>query len=147
MEKNFCKVRSIGDIIASLLLILFGFGFIILPGAAAINVTGTFVLIAGIILALAMKSAYKDSSTGELYSKKERYFSHAKQEELKHSLTSPNHFCTKGENEGNSLRLDIYYNHNKMYIQLLEYVPYSYEPCSQFYEHDLDKGLNFLQKK
>ena len=146
MEKDFYRVRSMVDIIVTLILLLFGFGFIILPDHEAINVTGMILMLTGIILAFVLKSAYKDISTGEIYSKKERYFAHSKHDQLKHALTSPASFCTKGENEGNSLRLDVYYNHNKVYIQLLEYVPYSYEPCSKFYEHDIKSGANYLQK-
>ncbi len=144
MEKNFDRVRSVKDIIISLSLIIAGCGLVTLPNSDAINIAGFFVLIAGLILAFTLKTAYKDILTGEIYAKKERYFSHSKHEQLKQSLTSPTHFCSKGENEGNSLRLDVYYNKQKIYIQLLEYVPYTYEPCTKFYEHDISNGAKFI---
>ena len=134
------------DILISLILVLVGFGLMIIPVNEGINVTGYFLFIAGVILGFVLKSAYMDISTGEIYSKKERYFPHARRDELKRALTSPACFCSKGEDEGNSLRLDVYYNHNKIIIQLLEYVPYSYEPCSKFHEHEYQKGASFLQK-
>jgi hypothetical protein len=43
--------------------------------------------------------------------------------------------------KGNALKLDIYYRKpsGKAYLQLSEYVPYKYEPCSKVYEHELCK--------
>ena len=146
MERDFCKVRSMSDMIIVLLLVLFGFGFIILPGFDAINITGIFLTLTGVILGFTLKSAYMDKSTGEIYSKKERFFSHAKHDNLKHALTCPSKFCPEGENEGNTLRLDVYYNDTKVVIQLLEYVPFTYEPCTQFYEHDADIADAFIRK-
>ena len=145
MEKNFSKVRSMRDIIIVLIVIMFGFGFTIMPAPIAFKITGIFITIAGIILAFTLKTAYIDKTTGEIYSKKERFFSQSKHENLRRSLACPSHFCSKGENDGNTLRLDVYYNHNKIFIQLLEYVPYTYEPCSQFYEHDINTGSKFIQ--
>ena len=100
--------------------------------------------LAGVIFAFVLKTAYKGSITGEIYSKKERYFAHTKLNQLMLSLTSPNRFSTNGENEGNALRLDVYYNRNKVYLQLMEYVPYTYEPCTKFYEHDISDGAKFI---
>ena len=146
MEKNFCRVRSMSDIIITILLFLFGIGFIILPGFEGVNIAGYFLIVAGFIMAFVLKTAYKDTATGEIYSKKERYFAHTQQERLQQTLTCPGSFTSSGENEGSGLRLDVYYNSDRIIIQLLEYVPYSYEPCSNFYEHDVKNGSNFLRR-
>ena len=146
MEQNFCKVRSMGDMIIVLLLILVGFGFIILPGFSTINIIGIVITLLGIVLAFTLKSAYQDKDTGEIYSKKERFFSQTKHEHLKHALACPSKFCSKGEDEGTTLRLDVYYNDTRVIIQLLEYVPFTYEPCTQFYEHDVDTAAAFIRK-
>ena len=144
MEKNFERVRSKRDIWISVSLLVLGCGLMILPNSDSINVTGFIIILAGIIMAFTLRTAYKDCLTGEIYSKKERYFAHAKHDQLMLSLTSPNHFCNNGENEGSSLRLDVYYNKNKVYIQLMEYVPYTYEPCTRFYEYDISNGGKFI---
>ena len=41
-------------------------------------------------------------------------------------------------NKGNAVKLDIYYSKTtgKAYLQLFEYVPYKYEPCSKIYEYE-----------
>ena len=43
------------------------------------------------------------------------------------------------EDKGNAIRLDVYYSKSscKAYLQVFEYVPYKYEPCSKVYEHPL----------
>ena len=144
MEKNFERVRSKKDIFISVSLIILGCGLMILPNSDSINVAGFIMTLAGVIFAFVLKTAYKDSITGEIYSKKERYFAHAKLNQLMLSLTSPNRFSTNGENEGNALRLDVYYNRNKVYLQLMEYIPYTYEPCTKFYEHEISDGAKFI---
>lgn len=116
----------------------------ILPNSIPINIAGFLVAISGVLLIFILKTSYKDISTGEIYTKKERYFSQSKHDQLLHAMTSPKYFCTKGENEGSSLRLDIYYNKEKVYIQLLEYVPYTYEPCTKLYEHDISNGARYI---
>ena len=45
------------------------------------------------------------------------------------------------EDKGNAVKLDVYYSKaiGKAYLQLFEYVPYKYEPCSQMYEHHISR--------
>jgi hypothetical protein len=116
----------------------------ILPDSNGLMIAGFFVMIVGFVMLWAMKTSYKDETTGETFCKKERYFPHSKQEQLMHALTSPTHFNTMKENEGNCLRLDVYYNRKKIYIQLMEYVPYTYEPCTDLYEYDISDGAKFI---
>lgn len=144
MVKNFVRVRSVWDIVISISVIIIGCALMILPDSNGIMIAGFFVFAAGLILLWTMKTAYKDESNGEIFCKKERYFPHSKQEQLMHSLTSPTHFNTMRENEGNYYRLDVYYNRKKIYIQLMEYVPYTYEPCTDFYEYNIGDGAKFI---
>ena len=43
--------------------------------------------------------------------------------------------------------MDIYYNKDtaKAYIQLFEYVPYTYEPCSDVLEYNLSEVTNLVK--
>ena len=45
------------------------------------------------------------------------------------------------EDKGNAIRLDVYYSKasGKAYLQLFEYVPYKYEPCTKVYEYEIAK--------
>ena len=138
MEKNFIRVRSVKDIIVCATLIIAGSILVALPTSASVNILGFFMIFAGIILLVFMKTGYKDEQSGERFCKEEIYFDKSKQGEL--SRTIPVKVCAsdvKDANAGNGLRLDIYYSKNagKGYVQLFEYVPYKYEPCSAMYEH------------
>ena len=64
MEKTFVRVRSAKDITICVSLIIAGSILIALPTGAAVNITGFFLIFAGIILALVMKTGYKDLDTG-----------------------------------------------------------------------------------
>ncbi len=140
MEKNFIKVRSIKDITVSIILAAAGGVMVALPTADSVNVAGFFLMFAGILLFFLLKSAYKDEA-GVKYIKKERYFSQENRPELIEKISSnPNGINLTDEDKGNAVRLDIYHSKEsgKAYLQLFEYIPYKYEPCSKQLEYDLD---------
>ena len=58
MEKEFIRVRSIKDIVIFVSLIVAGSVLIALPTGAAVNITGFFLIFAGLILALVMKTGH-----------------------------------------------------------------------------------------
>ena len=141
MKKEFVRVRSAKDIVISLSLIALGCVLILLPTGAAVNITGFFLILAGLILALVMKSGYKDQDTGHMYAKKEHYFQQAMNAPISSAIASrPGSVDLSEADKGNAVRLDVYYGKStgKAYLQLFEYVPYKYEPCSNMYEHELD---------
>ena len=142
MEKEFIRVRSIKDIITFVSLIILGSVLIALPTGAAVNITGFFMIFAGIILLLVLKTGYKDTETGEKYQKKEHYFQQAMNSVISAALGTKPESIDLGEAEkGNAVKLDVYYSKTsgKAYLQLFEYIPYKYEPCSKMYEHQLDR--------
>ena len=133
MEKTFERVRSIKDIVTFVSLVVLGSILIALPTSASINITGFFLIFAGLILALVLKTGYKDENGGK-YQKKERFFQQAMNAEICAALASkPDSVDLSEEDKGNAIRLDIYSckSSGKAYIQLFEYVPYRYEPCSK----------------
>ena len=140
MEREFIRVRSAKDIIITLTLIISGSIMVAWPDSQSISVAGFFILFAGILLGFILKSGYKDQKSGKYYQKTEHYFAQS----LKHEIATKLATDLKGinlnsEDKGNGLRLDVYYSKatGKAYIQLFEYIPHSYEPCSQMYEHTL----------
>jgi hypothetical protein len=140
MEKNFIRVRSIKDIIISSSLIIAGCILVSLPSSDSANIAGFFIVVAGLALAFILKTAYKDSDSGEKFAKKERFFGNEMYDRLKSVLTCPSPLDPYHEDRGSSLRLDIYYNKSKVYVQLFEYIPYKYEPCSSMHEHSFEKA-------
>lgn len=142
MEKEFIRVRSIKDIVIFASLIILGSVLIALPTGAAVNITGFFLIFSGIILALVLKTGYKDTETGEKFQKKEHYFQQAMNSVISAALANKPESIDLGEAEkGNAVKLDVYYcrTSGKAYLQLFEYIPYKYEPCSRMYEHQLDR--------
>ncbi len=140
MEKNFIRVRSAKDIIISSTLTITGSVLIALPTGTAINIVGFILIITGIILFLALHTGYKDEESGVKYCKTERYFSQEMRPALIEKICSaPNEINLSEEDKGNAVRLDIYHSKatGKAYIQVFEYIPYKYEPCSRQFEHEI----------
>ena len=148
MENRFIRVRSSKDVVISSICIILGIILLIMPASASVNIFGFFLLSAGIIFSVVLKSGYKDVETGIKYCKSERYFSHEMHEEIKKKIASPGKINTQEEDKGTSLRLDVYYNKSAgtVYAQLYEYVPYTYEPCSEVYEHPYETGSKLIEK-
>ena len=151
MEKNFIRVRSVKDIIISTALILSGIVLVALPTSTGINILGFFMMLIGLLLFFTLKSSYKDEETGIKYHKKEKYFEGHKRDELSSAIARRNCKCRvdlSEENKGNTLRLDIYYNKQagKAYMQIFEYIPYTYEPYSTFYEHEVANVTELIEK-
>ena len=139
MEKTFIRVRSVKDIVISASLIISGSILVALPTGAGVNIAGFFMIFAGLILFFILKSGYKDTETGISYKKKEYYFQQAMNAPISAALASKPESIDLGEaNKGNAIKLDIYYSNTsgKAYLQLFEYIPYKYEPCSKMYEYD-----------
>lgn len=142
MEKIFNRVRSIKDIIIFTSLIAAGSILIALPTGTGINMAGFFMIFAGIILALILRTGYKESESGERYKKKEHYFQQAMNSEIMSVIGSkPESIDLTQAEKGNAVKLDIYYSQKsgKAYIQLFEYIPYKYEPVSKMYEHSISR--------
>lgn len=138
MEKTFNKVRSTKDIAISAVLVITGCVFVALPTSTSVNILGFFMIFAGILLFLMLRTGYKEAKTGEKYCKTERYFPQTARTELAERIASKPQTIDLGEEDkGNAVRLDIFYSKQtgKAYIQLYEYIPYKYEPCSRQFEY------------
>lgn len=84
-------------------------------------------IFAGLILALVMKTGHKDAASGEVFAKKEIYFQQTQHAAIMAAIAAkPESVDMREAEKGNAL-------------QLFEYVPYKYEPCSRIYEHELAK--------
>ena len=142
MEKTFTRVHSIKDIVIFISLLILGSILVAVPTGDAVNITGFFLVFAGAILALVLKTGNKDVETNVKYIKKERYFQQAMHAAIADAIASePDSIDLSQENKGNAIKLDIYFSKasGKAYIQLFEYVPYTYQPCSKMYEYEISK--------
>ena len=142
MEKKFTRVHTIKDIVIFISLLILGGILVAVPTSDAVNITGFFLIFAGAILALVLKTGYKDIETNAKYQKLERYFLQAEHAAISSAIASkPDSVNLSEENKGNALKLDIYFSKatGKAYIQLFEYVPYTYQPCSKMFEYEISK--------
>ena len=148
MENRFVRVRSIKDIVICALLLATGLLLVTLPVSEALGITGFFILFAGLLLCVMLKTGYKDAETGARFCKTERFFGNEMREVLKKSMESPARICGDSEDKGSSLRLDVYHSQScrKVFCQLYEYIPYKYEACSKIYEHSYDEGARLIEK-
>ena len=142
MEKTFVRVHSIKDIVIFISLLILGGILVAVPTSDAVNITDFFLIFAGAILAFVLKTGCKDVETNVKYIKKERYFQQAMHAAIADAIASkPDSIDLSQEDKGNAIKLDIYFSKasGKAYIQLFEYVPYTYQPCSKMYEYEISK--------
>ena len=148
MEKIFIRVRSVKDIVIFSSLIILGSILVALPTGAGINISGFFMIFAGIILALVLRTGYRDTDSGEKFQMKEYYFQQTMNNAISDALKSkPETIDLNEADKGNALKLDLYYSKasGKAYMQLYEYVPYRYEPCSHMYEYDITEVQKLIR--
>ena len=143
MEKTFTRIRSTKDIAISSTLSIAGITLVALPTSVSVNLIGFFMIFAGIIMLLFSKTGYKDTETGIRYCRTERFFPQSMRSDIESQLESHKKgtgILISEEGKGNGLRLDIYKNKKSgnAYVQLFEYVPYKYVPCTKVYEYDID---------
>ena len=142
MEKKFTRIHTIKDIVIFISLLVLGSILLAVPTSDAVNITGFFLILVGAILALVLKTGYKDIETNAKYQKIERYFQQAEHAAISSAIASkPDSVNLSEEDKGNALKLDIYFSKatGKAYIQLFEYVPYTYQPCSKMFEYEISK--------
>ena len=148
MEKNFIRVHSVKDIIVRAALMIAGAVLVALPTSESLNILGFFMIFAGLILIIFMQTGYKEEESGDRYSKKEIFFDKSMRPNLSKVVAAGT--CgpeIKESDGGNGIRLDIYHSKasGKVYLQLFEYVPYKYEPCTEMYEHSYDNLAEILK--
>lgn len=133
MEKRFVRVRSIKDVIVFSSLIIVGIILVLFPDIEAAYLGGWTTILIGVVTGLVMKSAYKDVDTGEVFLKRELLYSaDMKQKILSAMSRAPQTIDNIKAGNGQNLMLRIYYSKKsqKSYMQLFEYVPHQWEPCS-----------------
>jgi hypothetical protein len=140
MEQRFIKIRSTKDIIIFTAFIIAGILLVVLPENIGANMGGYTLIVIGIILSQILKSDYCDKQTLKRYYKHQLYFDATQKSLLQRAIAStPNTIDTTSEGAGQTLRLDISFSRqaNRASLQLFEYVPHEYCPCTEVYNYDL----------
>lgn len=148
MEKKFIRVRQLKDIVIFFLLIIIGCLMTSVTEIIGVNVVGFVIIISGFVYAFVLRDVYKDVDTGEKYLRKELLFKQEMKGEILSVLDSaPESIKLTEEGKGQVIKLDIYYGKSsgKAYLQLFEYVPHQYKPCSEIYEYETNKLEKLLK--
>lgn len=148
MEKKFIRVSSVKDIAISVSLLAIGLALAFLPQSNDIQLGGYTLIALGILSAFILKSEYKDTQTGEKYLHKEFMFATEKKAAVLAAITDhPASLPLSAQGQGQGLRLEIHYGltSGKAYLQLFEYVPHQYRPCSEVHEHEINQLKGWLE--
>lgn len=149
MEQRFIKIRSTKDIIIFTAFIIAGILLVVLPENIGANMGGYTLIVIGIILSQILKSDYCDKQTLKRYYKHQLYFDATQKSLLQSAVAStPNTIDTTSEGAGQTLRLDIYFSRqaNRASLQLFEYVPHEYCPCTEVYNYELTDIKRLINK-
>ena len=148
MEKKFIRVRSAKDILIFSSLIATGIVLALIMDTAEIHFAGYAFIAIGVLGFCFLKSGYNDVETKEIYFAKEFSFpGNMKSSILSALALSPGAIDLTQDGKGEALMLKMYCSKTsgKAYLQLFEFVPHQYEPCSKMYEYEISKIANLLK--
>lgn len=142
MEKEFERVRSLRDIIISVSMTVVGIVLIVLPASVSVNILGTCLAVPGVLMLLFLKTDYRDSDTGMHFRRLIKYYPASMKAEILAALKSdPSKEDWTEKSAADGLMLDIYAGRgvDKVFVRVSEFIPYSYEPCSEWFVYDENK--------
>lgn len=148
MEKEFERVRSLRDIIISAAMAAVGIVLIILPTSVSVNIFGTCLAVPGLLMLLFLKTDYRDVETGVHFRRFIKYYPASRKAEILSALkTDPSQMDWSEKSVSDGLMLDVYEGREKslVYARLSEFVPYSYEPCSEWFQYDESKAAALVK--
>lgn len=141
MNKEFVRVRSTRDILISSVMTVLGIVLIAIPSSVSVNIFGTVLAVPGVLMLLFFKTGYKDVNTGLVYKRKIKYYSATAKNDILSSLNgNVSSFDWTETPGGSAVMVDVYEGckSDKVYVRVSEFVPYNYEPCSDWFEFSKD---------
>lgn len=148
MKNKFIRVRSTKDIIISAALLILGVALVVLTNIEAANICGYLLALTGLVLLPVLKTAYRDAETKALYFKKDLYFLREMKDSIIKALeSSPEKIDMSQAGKGQVLLLRVYYSKSaaRAYMQLSEYVPHEYKPCTEVCVYDISQVGGLLK--
>lgn len=148
MKNKFIRVRSTRDIVISAALLILGVALVVLTNIEAANISGYMLIIVGLVLLLVLKTAYRDEETKAMYFKKDIFFLREMKDSIIKALeSSPEKIDMSQAGKGQVLLLRVYYSKSaaRAYMQLSEYVPHEYKPCTEVCVYDISQVEGLLK--
>ena len=148
MKNKFIRVRSTRDIVISAALLILGVALVVLTNIEAANICGYLLVLTGLVLLPVLKTAYRNVETNALYSKKDIFFLREMKDSIIKALeSSPEKIDMSQAGKGQVLLLRVYYSKSaaRAYMQLSEYVPHEYKPCTEVRVYDISQVEGLLK--
>lgn len=148
MKNKFIRVRSTRDIVISAALLILGVALVVLTNIEAANICGYLLVLTGLVLLPVLKTAYRDVEKNALYSKKDIFFLREMKDSIIKALeSSPEKIDMSQAGKGQVLLLRVYYSKSaaRAYMQLSEYVPHEYKPCTEVCVFDISQVEGLLK--
>ena len=106
--------------------------------SGAITLMGVFFIIIGLVCWFILKSGYVDARSLKMIAKSEVYFPiEYKQKLIDAVLNNPDYLKDMPRSAMNTMKVDVYHNQQDLYLQLFEYVPCEYKPCTKLIKHKM----------
>lgn len=148
MNKNFIRVRSTQDLIIAASVMAAGLLISTIFTDDIARMSGCFLAFVGVMLALYLKTGYKDSKTGIRYKKTEKNFPLSMRESIAAAIVkNPNSIDVSQADKSNAIKIDIYFSktNGMAYLQMFEYVPYEYEARTGILEYEISKASSLIK--
>ena len=133
MNPDFIKVRTFGNIIVSLSIVIAGALCLAFSGeeSESLPLLGIMMIPTGLLLLLFLKSGYKDKQSGEAFKRNDWHFRPEAKGALLDALAHPKSIEKLLNDGGQTISLTVYYNNRVAYFYLQEYKGFSYEECCE----------------
>lgn len=132
------KARTKYDILFTVVILLIGILSCVLSTSGSITLMGVMFILAAIVCWFILKSGFIDTTTSQTLSKSEVFYAvEHKNGILDAVLNNPANLDKYPRCTMNTIKIDIYYNDNDAYMQMYEYIPCDYKPCTKLIKHKM----------
>ncbi len=145
MNDIIIKARTRYDLLFTLAIILIGIITCIVSTSGAITVMGFTFIFAGAACWFILKSGFRDTATAKIMKKTEVYYAvDHKKRVIEAVLNNPADLADIPQCAMNSIKLNVYYNDEDTYLQMFEYIPCNYKPCTKLVKYKKSDISNLI---
>ena len=138
MDQTIRKSRTSYDMLFSMVIVFIGIAACAISHSGAITLMGILFIITGIICWMILKSGYVDTTTSRSIKKEEAYFPvEYKQNLIDAVLNNPERLNELPNSPMNTMKVHLFHNDTDLYLQLFEYIPCEYKPCTKLIKHKM----------
>lgn len=145
MNEIIRKARTKYDMLFTSIITFIGITTCVIATSGVTIIMGVTFIIAGMVCWFMFKSGYIDTVSKQNLTKTEVYYAiEHKQGIIDAVLNDPKRLSQYPKCSMNTIKLDIYYNNEDAYVQMYEYIPCSYKPCTKLIKHKAGDVSNVI---